>query len=179
MRCLRLLPQRWPAAILGIASVLLIGGGALRSGGHAQAPNAVLPGNITIDYPLNGSVFPPEITSPTFLWRDASATARHWVVEVSFADHSGAIRVETAGEHMQRREVDHLAGEPEPLTPEQAATRTWKPDAATWARIKQKSVNAPATVTISGFTDGNSTSSVSRATVTISTSRDTVGAPIF
>jgi tetratricopeptide (TPR) repeat protein len=179
MRCLRLLPPRWPAAILGIASVLLIGGGALRSGGRAQAPNAVLPGNITIDYPLNGSVFPPEITSPTFLWHDASGTAQHWVVAISFADHSGDVRVQTAGEHMQRREIDHLAGEPEPLTPEQAATRTWKPDEATWARIKQKSVNSPATVTISGFTDGSSTSPVSRATVTISTSRDSVGAPIF
>ena len=107
MRRLRLFPPKWLAAIFGIASVLLIGGGALlRSGGHEQAPNAVLTGKITIDYPLNGSVFPPEITSPTFLWHDASGTAQHWVVEVSFADHSGDIRVQTAGEQMQRREID-------------------------------------------------------------------------
>jgi tetratricopeptide (TPR) repeat protein len=168
------------AAILGIASALLIGGGALlRSGGQEQAPNAVLPGKITIDYPLNGSVFPPEITSPTFLWHDASGTAQHWVVEVFFADHSGDIRVQTAGEQMQRKEIDHLAGEPEPLTPEQAATRTWKPDAATWERIKHGSVTSPVTITISGFADGNFTSPVSRAAVTISTSRDPVNAPIF
>ena len=27
---------------------------------------------ITIDYPLDGSIFPPEITPPTFIWRDAA-----------------------------------------------------------------------------------------------------------
>jgi hypothetical protein len=36
----------------------------------------------------------PEITPPTFLWRDASETAKRWVVEVSFTDHSEGIRVE-------------------------------------------------------------------------------------
>ena len=30
---------------------------------------------IAIDYPLEGSIFLPEITAPTFLWRDPSPTA--------------------------------------------------------------------------------------------------------
>lgn len=29
------------------------------------------PAAITVDYPENGSISPPEITAPTFLWRDA------------------------------------------------------------------------------------------------------------
>ena len=30
---------------------------------------------ISIDYPEEGSIFPPGITPPTFLWRDASGTS--------------------------------------------------------------------------------------------------------
>jgi len=33
------------------------------------------PAAITIGYPLNGSFFPPEITPPTFIWRDAVQAA--------------------------------------------------------------------------------------------------------
>ena len=183
MRRMRLLPfplKVMLATIFGIGSAILIGGATLlRSTDQQQAPIGARPAEITIDYPLNGSVFPPEITSPTFLWRDSSGAARRWIIEVSFADHFSGIRVDASGEHMQRGEIDSLAGQPVPLTPEQADTRTWKPDAATWAKIKQGSVNSPATVTISGYADDTSTLPVSRGTVTISTSRDPVGAPIF
>jgi Flp pilus assembly protein TadD len=168
------------AAVFGIGSAILIGGATLlRSTGQQQAPIPVAPAKITVDYPLNGSVFPPEITSPTFLWRDSGNAAQRWIIEISFADRSSGIRVEAAGEYMQMGEIDPEAGPPEPLTPEKASTRTWKPDAATWAMIKRESVNAPATITISGFADGNSTSPVSPGVVTISTSRYPVGAPIF
>ena len=43
--------------------------------------------------------------------------------------------------------------EPPRLTPEQAAARTWTPDAPTWAAIKKRSVERRATVTITGFRD--------------------------
>src|ERR1039458_6567952 len=183
MTRLRLLPfliKAALAAVFGIGSAILIGGATLlRSTGQQQAPIPVPPALLTIDYPLNGSVFPPEITSPTFLWHDPSETAQRWVVEVSFRDRSSDMRSEAAGEHQQMGEIDLAAGQPEPMTPEQASTRTWKPDSATWAKIKQESVNSAATITISGFADGNSTSPVSQGAVTISTSRDPAGAPIF
>ncbi len=168
------------AAVFVIGLAILIGGATLpRSTGQQQTSIVIPPAEITIDYPLNGSVFPGEITSPSFLWHDSSGAAQRWIVEVSFADHSSGIRVDAAGEHMQRGEIDSLAGEPVPLTPEEAAARTWKPDADTWTKIKQGSVNSPATVTISGYAGDTSTLPVSRGTVTISTSRDPVGAPIF
>jgi Flp pilus assembly protein TadD len=168
------------AAVFGIGSAILIGGATLlQSTGQQQAPIPVPPAEIAIDYPLNSSVFPPEITSPTFLWRDSSEAAQRWIVEVSFADRSSGIRVEAAGEHLQTGEIDPQVSGPVPLTPEQTATRTWKPDAATWTKIKQGSVNSPATITISGYSDDSLTVPVSRGTVTISTSRDPVGAPIF
>jgi len=183
MRQLRLLPfpiKVMLAAAFGIGSAILIGAATLLpSTGEQQAQTAVPPAGLTIDYPFNGSVFPPEITSPTFLWHDPSQTAQRWVVEVSFRKRSNDMRIEAAGEHLQFGEIDPAAGQPEPMTPEQASTRTWKPDSATWAKIKQESVNSAATITISGFADGNSTSPVSQGAVTISTSSDPVGAPIF
>lgn len=134
---------------------------------------------IVIDYPLEGSVFPPEITPPTFLWHDPAETAKRWEIEASFAGQKDKIRVESPGEHMKRGEIDPRAGEGMELTPEQAATRTWEPDTATWEKIKRQSVKSPATITISGFADGDSGYPVSTAKVTISTSVDPVGAPVF
>src|SRR5262249_33957889 len=49
----------------------------------------------------------------------------------------------------------------------------------TWAAIKQGSVENPATVTITGYRSGDMTHPVSRGRVSIRTSTDPVGAPIF
>jgi Flp pilus assembly protein TadD len=168
------------AGIVGAISVFLVCGAALSSSSRTgDAASNVQPAKIAIDYPLEGSVFPPEITPPTFFWHDPAEAAKRWVVEVGFEGQSDGIRIETAGERLQRGEIDPKAGEGIELTPEQAATRTWKPDAATWAKIKRLSVKSPATITISGFADGDSENSVSTAKVTISTAADPVGAPVF
>jgi Flp pilus assembly protein TadD len=147
--------------------------------GKSHAAPASQPAKLTIDYPANGSVFPPEITPPTFLWRDPSETATRWVVEVSFTAPSNRIRIEASGEYMHLAESDTRAGDPAQLTPEQATMRTWKPDAETWPKIKRLSVKTPATITISGFADADSNQPVSAGKVTISTSTDPVGAPVF
>jgi Flp pilus assembly protein TadD len=133
---------------------------------------------LTIDYPLPRSIFPPEITSPTFLWHDPS-TASHWMIEVSFAGHSPAIRVNSVGEYLQPGELDTRAGTSLEWTPDQQSTRTWKPDEKTWEQIKQLSVKAPATVRITGYAGADAGQPLSAGSVIISTSLDPVGAPIF
>ena len=40
------------------------------------------PRKITVDYPLEGSVFPPEFPPPTFLFRDAGGKAAVWKIDV-------------------------------------------------------------------------------------------------
>ena len=168
------------AAILGTGLLFLLAARRQAPGAEPRSP-ASGPAAISIDYPLDGSVFPPEITPPTFLWRDASGNVKRWLIEVSFANHMGEIRVEATGYSAQLSEIDTQAGSGEDvatLTPRQLATRSWKPEAATWAKIKQRSLKS-ATVTITGFTDADSNLPVSRGTVTISTSSDPVGAPIF
>src|ERR1017187_5925974 len=145
------------------------------------APTA--PAMIMIDYPAEGSVFPPEITAPTFLWRDPSAGAAVWRIDFDFTDGDAPLRVKAAGEPFAFGEIDSRAigetNELPKLTPQQAAQRTWKPDDETWKTIKKRSVGHPATVTIAGFPSGDLRQTVSLGRVTIETSPDPVGAPVF
>src|ERR1035437_5933237 len=55
---------------------------------------------ISIDYPEDGSIFPPGITPPTFLWRDAAGTS--WSIDVSVAGNaSSSIHVLSRGERLR------------------------------------------------------------------------------
>ena len=112
-----------------------------------------------------------------------SAAARLWRIDITFADGSPGIRAVSRGERLRIGEIDPRCvsdnNEPPKLTPQQAASWTWKPDAQTWAAIKKHSVSRPATVTITGFADEQTQQPLSRGSVTIQTSKDPVGAPIF
>ena len=134
---------------------------------------------IAVDYPSNESIFPPEITPPTFLWRDP-AKAASWRIDVAFADRSPALHLTSAGPPMQIGEIDERCIAPTnelpKLSPKQAEAHTWKPDVATWTAIKNHSQSGAAVVTIAGITGDRV---VSHGEVTIHTAKDPVGAPIF
>ena len=83
----------------------LLGWRLVRRHPSSQAPLAP-PGSITIDYPADGSIFPPEFPAPTWLWRDPAATAASWEINVSFADGSPALRAVSAGERMRIGDSD-------------------------------------------------------------------------
>jgi len=165
----------------GCASLL---GAALLTGlGMAVVHAGHTTGQITIDYPLNGSVFPPDMVAPTFLWRDPAANAESWQIDVSFANGSAAIRTTSKGERMQLGAIDprcisNTNKLPE-LTPEQAAAHTWKPDAATWAAIKKQAGAGAITITLRGFAAASPSAPVSAGTLRMHISADPVGAPIF
>ncbi len=136
---------------------------------------------ITVDYPQEGAIFPPDIAAPTFLWRDSETSARSWQIEVSFSDHGKAIRLHSLGEGMKIGPIDPLCvspmNKPPFLTPEQAAAHTWKPEVDAWALIKKHSVKGPATVELTGLDEAGH--AVSQGRMTLTTSADPVGAPIF
>jgi Flp pilus assembly protein TadD len=135
---------------------------------------------VAIDYPLDSSIFPPEITPPTFLFRDAAPRASHWRVDVDFGGRAPSLHFESKGEHYKVGEIDPRCVAPTnelpKLTPQQAADRTWMPDAASWAAIKKLSVADAAVITITGLDERGP---VSSGRVRIRTSQDPVGAPIF
>ncbi len=135
---------------------------------------------VTVDYPAAGAIFPPEITPPTFLWRDADPFATAWRIEVTFADRTPPIRIDSPGPRPPIGEIDERcakAGAVEPkLNPREAESHSWKPDHALWDTMKKHSVKRPATVTITGLAAGQP---ASRGQTTFTTSKDPVGAPIF
>jgi Flp pilus assembly protein TadD len=169
--------------LVGLATVAaLVAAGIAARQLRRQAPPSK-PGVITIDYPAEGSIFPPEFSAPTWLWRDADGRASSWTIDVVFSDGSPPVRAESAGESMRIGESDPRCvaptNQPPALTPEQAAAHTWTPDDATWAAIKRHSVDRPATVVITGHRRGEAKTIVSRGQASLSTSSDPVGAPIF
>ena len=141
------------------------------------------PASLTIDYPQDGSIFPPEFTPPTFIWHDAADQATVWQIDIMFADGSSPIRVESRGEPWSTGEIDRRCvsstNELPKLSPEQSGAHTWVPDAGIWEKIKKHSVVGPATLTISGFSEKDHEHALSRGGVAIQTSKDPVSAPIF
>lgn len=141
------------------------------------------PAAITMDYPAEGSIFPPEFPAPTWLWRDSCDKATTWEISVTFADGTAAIHTFSTGQRMNVGEIDPLcvasSNKLPELTPEQAAAHTWTPDSDIWSAMKAHSVAQPATVIITGHSSGNSQTIVSRGQASIRTSKDPVGAPIF
>ena len=187
------LPVRWPRWLLAVA--MSLASGLLVQ--HVAAKHVLLaagfvpagvqeardPARITVDVPVAGTIYPPDLAAPTFLWRDGSDRATLWRVEVSFGRGVPPLSLNVKGERLRVGEIDQKCVSPlnelPKLTPEEAAAHSWKPDPETWAAIKRQSVQRPATLTISGLADENSTQPVSQGQSTFQTSKDPVGAPIF
>ena len=134
---------------------------------------------LSIDYPQDGSIFPPAFTPPTFVWRDAAGES--WQIDITFGDKSAPIHVEPKAERMRVGFIDPACvsntNELPRLTPQQAASWTWTPDAVTWRSIQAHAVDSMGMVTITGYTTARGASS--QAKILLATSADPVGAPIF
>jgi len=160
-------------------------GSALAESIHALVRSAANPSQLaplTVDYPLDESVFPPEIVPPTFLWHEPTERADTWLIDVAFAAGQH-LSILTPGDPPPSGEIDPRAvadsNEVYQPTAYQASAKTWTPTAEIWAAIKQRSMGEPARITISGFHSGEATSPLSQARITMTTSTDPVGAPIF
>ncbi|NQU10876.1 tetratricopeptide repeat protein [bacterium] len=147
----------------------------------AAAPAAGPVAALTIDYPRDESVFPPEIVPPTFLWHDPAEACDTWLVDV--AVDGGHLYALAAGPAPPPGEIDPRCISPNneiyQPTPYQASARSWTPAADVWEAIKKGSKEKPAPVTISGFRAAEPGRVLSRGHTRIATSQDPVGAPIF
>ena len=97
----------------------------LERGGAARAEATV-----TVDYPLEGSVFPPEIVAPTFLWHDSVDEVGLWLIEVGFETTPYHVYVLTRGLRAEP-EIDWRAVTEENTyeePPYQASAKAWTPD---------------------------------------------------
>ena len=163
--------------------VILLPGLLMALAAAPRPPQERATAAITIDYPEEGSIFPPEITPPTFLWRDLGKGVTFWRIDISFGDGAAAIHATSKGERLRIGRIDPdcvaATNEPPRLTPRLAAAHAWTPDAVTWQAIKRHSVAGAATVKITGFRGDAPDRAASVGKVAIRTSRDAVGAPIF
>ena len=110
--------------------------------------------NLTIRYPLNETVFPPEIISPTFDWEDTGSKSNRWLVTIKFQDNSDRINI--------------LLDESQ-----------WTPESEQWELIKKRSLEKQAVVTILGVNRWSRWKILSAGKISIKTSEDPVGAPLF
>ena len=104
--------------------------------------------------PYNGTIFPIDMASPTVIWEDQYFHSTMWLITVSFENNNHAIYILTD----QSR---------------------WTPDRNIWEIIKANSVEKKAFITILGINNKKSCEIITRSSITISTSKDKVGAPIF
>ena len=169
--------MKWMLVALSVMVLAM----AVYARGPASPGNGATASAIVVDYPSEGSLFPLDMIAPLFQWRDGDAAVTAWRIEVTFADRSRAIQLWSAGEKLQLGEMDtSLTGYvPPTLNEEQQAAHTWRPDPKMWANIKKHSLRGGATVTITGYRKESDNEAVSRGQVTIATSEDPVGAPIF
>ncbi len=111
-------------------------------------------GDLTIIYPYDGAVFPPEIAAPTFRWTDPSTDSTQWIVVIRFGARQDPVYA--------------MADKPQ-----------WQPDRATWETIKSLSMTAPAEVSIFGVRLTPEKAIGSEGRIAISTSTDRVDASIL
>jgi len=123
--------------------------------GKEKVPAAVVnDSQLTILYPFEGAVFPPEITAPTFRWQDSRADSQAWRLTVDM----------TAGGDAASSVVDKSE---------------WTPADDLWDTMKQCSRQSPISVLIEGLANRDAQQPLSSARVSFRTSPDPVGAPLF
>jgi tetratricopeptide (TPR) repeat protein len=109
---------------------------------------------LTIRYPLDQTLFPPESVSPTFCWEDGNGDSDAWMVSIEFQDGEGS--------------SSSLSDETK-----------WTPSDDEWQAIKRRSLEKDAKVTVAGVNSAAPERLLSAASISIRTSQDEVGAPIF
>ena len=159
-----------PAAIVALAAALALGCGpgtppeeasqqgaagdtaeARRGDGAVAFPSAAA-GRLEITYPLDETLFPPEIVAPTFAWSDETSGVASWEVLVRLGP----------------------AREPLRFT---AAEPRWRPSEEQWGAIKRAGAEREVEVAVVGL--GTGAAAASAASVRIRTSADPVGDAIF
>lgn len=141
-----------PTAAAPVAAVPAAAAAPAAAAPVAAAPAAASPapaGALTITYPQDATLFPPEIVAPTFTWDDKTPGVDRW--EVVIRNDSGAEIVKAT--------VD--------------APR-WRPSEDDWKRVKHDSLERDAEVAVVGANQTARARALSSARVHLRTSKDEV-----
>lgn len=134
-----------------VVTALFLGACEQESATPVPFPSAGL-GQLEVTYPLDETLFPPEIVAPTLVWRDETEGASRWTVLFRFDRADPPMRFE--------------------------ATRPrFRPTEADWSEIKRRSTERDAELAVVGLDEH--ADPVSAAHVRIRTSTDPVGDALF
>lgn len=137
-------------AILAIVVLFIIVAGAV----YIFSPGMTVE-DLNVVYPLDGTMFPPEIAAPRIWWEDSTPGVTSWDIVFSFQ------------------------GETDPILAS-AEKNEYTPPRELWETIKKNTLGKPGTVTVTGYKSTlGFRKAVSRKSFSLSTSGDEVGAPIF
>lgn len=109
---------------------------------------------ISISYPQNETLFPPEIIAPHFRWKDDGNDSNTWLIHFDFHDDMSPIYA-----IIQKQE--------------------WQPADDEWEIIKKQSLENPVHVSLFGLNSKKPQHILSKGDFYFTTSKDSVGAPIF
>jgi Flp pilus assembly protein TadD len=167
-------PRRGSFAAAAVAFVLGL------SLGNTPAP---MPGGATIDYPKEGSVFPPDFAPPTYLWHDGGKRADRWSVEWVFANGNASLRTSVDAAEPPAGEIDKrcisVTNELYTPTPYQASALAWRPPRDVWAAVVERAAGGSVAATFTGWNAGDAPRPLVSGRVRFEVSEDPVGAPIF
>lgn len=112
---------------------------------------AEIKNKLTITYPQNNTVFPPEFIPPTFTWKETTQNVKRWFIVADTEEKEQFLTAFTV-------------------------KNSWKPDALQWELLKKSALNKEIKISISGI---NEKTLISTSSIIISFSKDSVNAPIF
>lgn len=135
---------------------------------------------ITIDYPENHSVFPPDIVAPTFIWHDQSPSTI-WKIFIRSEDGSVSRFFSDGEQQPLKIDPDAISEANKHYQPSAYAqsARHWTPNETAWKNIQKISAGKEVNIYIAGISESGQGGPVSLGHVRISTSTIPVGAPIF
>jgi tetratricopeptide (TPR) repeat protein len=109
---------------------------------------------LTITYPFDNAVFPPEIVAPVFRWLEPESSTHEWLVTVRF--DKSQVRFE------------HFVHTP-----------TWRPSPEQWEVMKRHSVDGRAQVSVVGRGSRDGADAFFQGTVALTTSKDPLRDSVF
>lgn len=124
----------------------------------AQPSSPAKSQKLVIEYPADGTLFPPEIGPPTFIWNDSSRVTDTWLVQI---------------------ESHHPTSHPKSLLKTKVSNQRWTPSKVEWTHMKAASKDKKLRVQIAGVQKHTPTHVLSKGAIFIRTAQDEVGAPIF
>ncbi|MBU0544131.1 MAG: hypothetical protein KKH97_02180 [Proteobacteria bacterium] len=110
--------------------------------------------SLLITYPYDGSLFPPEIASPTVTWTDKDPRSRFWLISFKFEDG--------------RKPIFILTNQ-----------RSWIPERKTWETMKDHSSGKMSVLTVYSLPDRESGIVLSEHAISIGTSVDSLDDSVF